>query len=157
SDAKPMSDNQESRVENRKLIVGLIGGIGSGKSQVAALFAERGARRITADELGHEALRQPDIRRRIIERWGSRVLDEQGSGSRKVLGGIVVADEKERRALEAMVFPFIELRLDEEVKAAQNDPRCPLIVVDAAIMLESGWSRMCDRIVFVDVPRELRL
>jgi dephospho-CoA kinase len=140
----------------RKLVVGLIGGIGSGKSRVAALLAEHGGRVISADAFGHEALRQPDIKVRVVERWGRQVLDERGEIDRKRLGGIVFASPQERRALETLVFPWIERRIGEEIEAAQADPMVRLIVLDAAIMLETGWNRVCDRLVFVDARAELR-
>ena len=68
-----------------KLVVGLIGGIGSGKSSVAAAFAKRGARVISGDGVGHEALRQPDIKKKIVEHWGSCVLDRDGEIDRQTL------------------------------------------------------------------------
>jgi dephospho-CoA kinase len=139
-----------------KLVVGLIGGIGSGKSRVASLLAEQGARVIAADAFGHEALRQPDIKRRAVERWGRELLDERGEIDRRRLGGIVFASPQQRRALETLVFPWIERRIAEEIEAAQRDPQVRLIVLDAAIMLETGWNRVCDRLVFVDAPAELR-
>jgi dephospho-CoA kinase len=140
----------------RKLVVGLIGGIGSGKSRAAGLLAEHGARVIAADAFGHEALRQPDIKERVVEHWSPDVLDERGEIDRRRLGGIVFASPQERRALESLVFPWIERRIGEEIEAAQRDPRVRLIVLDAAIMLETGWNRVCDRLVFVDAPLELR-
>src|SRR5258708_652860 len=85
-----------------KPIVGLVGGIGSGKTQVAAALARAGARVISADELAHEALRQPDVRERIISRWGPHLLDEHGEVQRRRLAAIVFADSTERRALEAL-------------------------------------------------------
>lgn len=140
-----------------KPVAGLIGGIGSGKSRVAAEFARHGGRIVSGDQAGHEALRQPDIRARVAERWGPQVLDEQGEVSRKRVGAIVFAHADERRTLEALVFPFIERRLREQVAAAVADPSVPLVVLDAAIMLEAGWSKLCDRLVYVHTPRDVRL
>jgi dephospho-CoA kinase len=131
--------------------------MGSGKSLVAELFARRGARVISGDQLGHEALRQPAIRDRVVERWGQGVLDEQGTIDRRRLGAIVFADPAERQALEAVVFPWIERRLREERAAAEADPSVSLIVLDAAIMLEAGWNKICDWLVYVHAPREVRL
>jgi dephospho-CoA kinase len=142
---------------SHKPVIGLIGGIGSGKSQVAAEFARHGAKIISGDRAGHDALRQPDIRDRVAQRWGRQVLDEQGEVQRPRLGAIVFADEAERRALEALVFPYIERRLREEVAAAQADPQVALVVLDAAIMLEAGWNRWCDKLVYVHAPRAVRL
>ena len=96
--------SQKSAICNlkSKIVVGLVGGIGSGKSSVAAAFAERGARVVSGDRAGHEALRQQEIRQRVVERFGPGVLD-------------------------------------------------------AAIMIEAGWNRICDKLIFVDAPRPLRL
>jgi dephospho-CoA kinase len=140
-----------------KLVLGLVGGIGSGKSRVAEEFARHGARIVAADAFGHEALRQPDILAQISQRWGPAVLDERGQVNRRAVAGIVFADPNERRTLEALVFPWIERRIDEEIAAAQADPRVPLVVLDAAIMLETGWDQRCDRLVYVHAPRAERL
>jgi dephospho-CoA kinase len=140
-----------------KPVIGLIGGMGSGKSMVATLFAARGAKVISGDQLGHEALAQPDIRKKVIERWGPHLLDEKGEVDRRRLGAIVFADPRERAALEVLVFPWIERRFREEIAATESDPDIALVVLDAAIMLEAGWNRVCDRLVYVDAPREVRL
>lgn len=139
-----------------KPVIGLIGGIGSGKSLVAAEFARRGGKVIAGDQFGHDALRQPDIRAQVAERW-PQVLGPDGAVDRKKLGAIVFADPAERRALEALTHPYIGRRIAEEVAVAQTDPAYLLIVVDAAILLEAGWDRPCDRIVFVNTPRDVRL
>jgi dephospho-CoA kinase len=139
-----------------KIVVGLIGGMGSGKSLVAAAFARHGARVISGDQLGHEALRRPEIRTRVLERW-PQVRGDGGEIDRRKLGAVVFAEAAERKALEALVFPWIERRLAEQVAAARADPGVALVVVDAAIMLEAGWSRHCNRLVYVHAPRALRL
>jgi dephospho-CoA kinase len=138
-------------------VVGILGGIGSGKSQVSRLLQENGAVVLSGDALGHEALREPELKARIVERWGEELLDEQGEIERTKLGGIVFADEKERRALETIVHPWIKERLRQEVFLTRDLPGVKLIVVDAAIMLEAGWDDVCDELIFVDVPRPLRL
>jgi dephospho-CoA kinase len=138
-------------------VLGLIGGIGSGKSWVAEQLARRGARVISGDEAGHEALRQPAIRERIARRWGSQVLDERGEVDRRKLGAVVFADPGHRQELEALVFPWIERRLSDRIAAASAEPGVLLIVLDAAVLLEAGWDRLCDAIVYVHAPRPVRL
>jgi len=145
------------KTKKRKAVIGLIGGMGSGKSLVAATLAERGARVISGDRLGHEALQQPEIRSQLSQRWRTEILDEKGNIDRRRIAAIVVADSEERRALEGLVHPWIERRLAEEVAAAEADPAVVLIVLDAAIMLEAGWNKLCDRLVYVDAPRDVRL
>jgi dephospho-CoA kinase len=138
-------------------VVGLIGGIGSGKSKVAAAFAARGARVIAGDDLAHEALRQADVKERIAERWGRGVFDERGEVVRGKLAAVVFADPAERLALEAIVHPWIRARIRHDVEEARRDPAVPVVVLDAAIMLETGWNEICDRLVFIDAPKEERL
>ena len=140
-----------------KPVIGLIGGIGSGKSQVAAAFARHGARIIAGDQLGQAALRDPAIRGRIVERWGKGVLAESGEVDRRAMAAIVFAQPEELRALEAITHPWIRQRIEQEIEEARRDPRVPLIVLDAAIMLEAGWNAVCDRLVYIEAPPELRL
>jgi dephospho-CoA kinase len=73
------------------------------------------------------------------------------------LAAIVFSREAERKALEALVFPWIERRLRLQIAQARADPAVPLVVLDAAIMLEAGWHDECDRLIYIDAPRELRL
>jgi dephospho-CoA kinase len=150
-------DGETRPVRGPKCVVGLVGGMGSGKSAVAAEFARRGARVVSGDTLGHEALRQPGIRDLVARSWGPDVLDEGGEINRRKLGAIVFRDPPQRQALEALVFPWIERGLHAAVAAAQADPQVPLVLVDAAIMLEAGWDQECDRIVYVHAPRDARL
>src|SRR4051812_44155490 len=140
-----------------KPVIGLIGGIGSGKSRVAVAFVERGARVVSGDEAGHEALRQPGIRKAGGRRWGPGLLDERGENGRSRLGAIVFADPAERQALEALVFPWLQRRLREQIAEAAADPGVKLIVLDAAVLLEAGWNSLCDGIVYVHAPRDVRL
>jgi dephospho-CoA kinase len=140
-----------------KHVIGLLGGIGRGKSGVAEAFARRGAHVIDADKIGHAALRDPDVRRQVVERWGPGVLDESGEIVRRRVGKIVFAHDPERLALEKIVHPWIGHRIREEIAAAQMDDASRLILLDAAIMLEAGWNGACDKLVFVDVPRPTRL
>lgn len=144
-------------LKGNKLVVGLLGGIGSGKSQVAAAFARYGARIIAGDQLGQAALRDPDIRARIVSRWDQGILDRHGEIDRRRLAAIVFADPAERKALEAITHPWIRQRIRAEVEEGCNDPRVPLIVLDAAVMLEAGWNEVCDRLIFIEAPRAARL
>ena len=139
------------------LVVGLVGGIGAGKSQVAEAFARRGARVVSGDALAHAALRQSAIKEQVVRRWGERMLDDKGEVQRRLLASVVFAEAGERRALEAMVHPWIKERIRAEVDAARTDASVRLIVLDAAVMLEAGWHDVCDRLVYIDAPREVRL
>jgi dephospho-CoA kinase len=138
-------------------ILGIVGGIGSGKSLVAGELVKHGGYLIAGDALGHEALRQPDIKDQVVQRWGRQLLDEQGEIQRRRLARKVFADPKELRALEDLVFPWIGRRINEEIAKARRDPALRMIVLDAAVMMETGWDKCCDRVIFVDAPRDVRL
>jgi dephospho-CoA kinase len=140
-----------------KPVIGLVGGIGAGKSTAAQCFAIRCGYIINADALGHEALRQPDIIARIAERWGESVRKPDGSLDRRAIGRIVFANPSERSALESMVFPYIENRCQEEINRGMTDNTVKFVVLDAAVLFEAGWNTNVDRIVYLDAPREMRL
>jgi dephospho-CoA kinase len=141
----------------KKPIIGIVGGMGSGKSLVAKSFAKHGAAIVAGDPLGHEALERPEILKRIAGRWGERVLDKDGEVDRQKMAAVVFASPVERANLEHLVFPFIEKRLREELTKAKSDSAVPFIVLDAAVMLEAGWNNECDHIVYVHAPRAARL
>jgi dephospho-CoA kinase len=145
-------------------VVGLTGGIGSGKSEVTGMLARAGCRVIDADLLGHAVLEDPEVKSQLVDRFGSRILarDPMESGGpsridRSALAAIVFADPGARRDLEAIVHPLMRARFIESIgrEGALGDPR-PL-VLDAAILLEAGWEDLCDLVVFVDAPRAVRM
>ncbi len=141
----------------RKLLVGLVGGIGSGKSSVAAALRQHGGWIIDADQLGHQALLEPTIRAAIEQRWGRAVLDEAGAVDRRKLAALVFTHAEERKALETLVHPWIGQAIRAAAENALNDPACRFVVLDAAIMLEAGWSEVCDKLIYVQSPPEQRL
>jgi dephospho-CoA kinase len=139
-------------------ILGLLGGVASGKSLVAQQLADLGAVALDADRAGHEVLRMPQIEDAARGRWGDAVFGQDGHIDRSQLAKIVFAPPpegpKERRYLEELTHPEIE-RLLAAQAAKKTDS--PLAVLDAALILEAGWDKLCDYYAFVDVPRELRL
>ena len=100
--------------------IGIVGGIGSGKSAVADAMRSLGGHLISGDRLGHDALLQPDIKAKLRERWGDAILDEHGDIDRKKIAAIVFADANELKALEAQVFPYIEKRIIQEIALARS-------------------------------------
>jgi dephospho-CoA kinase len=141
----------------RKPVVGLVGGIGAGKSAAAAALARRGAAVIDADRVGHEVLARHEVAAEVARWWGPGVLRSDGSPDRRAVGAVVFADPAERRRLEGFVFPRIGRRVEELIAAADADPAVRFVALDAAVMLEAGWGHVCDRLVYVDAPREIRL
>ncbi len=147
-------------------VIGLTGGVASGKSSVATLFAEHGCAVIDADSVGHAVLELPAVKERLVGRFGPAVVVGHGpSGSaeprvdRKALAAIVFADPEARQALEAIVHPLMRARFLEEFEKELGPGRATgrPVVLDAAILREAGWDDLCDLVVFVDAPRAERL
>jgi dephospho-CoA kinase len=145
-------------------VLGLIGGIGGGKSSAARMLAERGAVVIDADAVGHELLEDPSIRARVVERFGAGVLEVPSSGaaewsriSRKALASIVFGDAEALRNLEAILHPAMRDHFRRTIDRLAREGGRPCIVLDAAVLLEAGWDDLCDWIAFVDAPRPERL
>jgi dephospho-CoA kinase len=140
-----------------KPILGIVGGIGSGKSHVAALFARHGAHVIDADQLGHQALMNPDIKKKIMANWGESVFNPEGEVDRKKLAAIVFSRPTEKARLEAIVFPFIGEGIVHAIKRHQADPTVKLFILDAAILLETGWKEHCTAVIFIEASEATRL
>jgi dephospho-CoA kinase len=141
-----------------KPVVGLVGGIGAGKSTVAAALARHGGKVVAGDPLGHEALEAPEIKPRILDVGGGReITTPDGKIDRKRLGRIVFPSPVERSRLEHLVHPYIERRIREEIAKLEADPAVKFVILDAAVMLEAGWDGACDKLLFVAAPREVRL
>src|SRR5205085_3723804 len=100
-------DDEVARAMHSKPIIGIIGSIGAGKSVATAELAKCGGYLINADALGHEGLRQPAIKKKLLARWGDKIFKADGEVDRRVLGGIVFADAAELRALEGLQFTYI--------------------------------------------------
>ena len=142
-------------------ILGLLGGVASGKSLVARQLTELGAVVLDADRAGHEALRLPSVEAAARQRWGDAIFGLDGHVNRARLAKIVFAPPpeglRERKYLESLTHPEIGRRLAAEAEAEAKKTDCPLIVLDAALILEAGWYKLCDCFAFVEVPREIRL
>jgi dephospho-CoA kinase len=135
-------------------VIGLTGGIGSGKSTVAAILRELGAHVIDADKVGHDVyLPGTEGFRRVVDAFGPGIVAADGTIDRVRLGARVFADAAELARLNGLVHPLIgeEIRRRMTAVLAQADGRP--IVVEAAIMLEAGW-RFFDQIWVVVVARE---
>jgi dephospho-CoA kinase len=136
-------------------IIGLAGGIGSGKSTVARLLGELGCIVCESDALARQALRDPQIKSTIVQWWGSKVLDGEGEVDRAAVAHIVFADADERRRLEQLTHPWIEAKRKAMFEHAP--PGTPALVIDAPLLFEAGLDAICDEVVFVDTPLDDRL
>ena len=118
---------------------GLTGGVASGKSTVAAMFTELGAKVIDADRLGHELIRSPlPAYHEIVRHFGFEILDPQGEIDRKRLGAIVFSDPQELRYLNSIVHPRVIERVEQLVTAYHLQDSRAVVLVEAALHYEAG-------------------
>jgi dephospho-CoA kinase len=135
--------------------VGLTGGVGSGKSTVARLLAERGAVVIDADALAREVVEPgtPGFAA-VVDHFGQGVVGDDGSLDRATLAAIVFNDEPQRQALNAIVHPLVGQRSAELMQAAPADA---VVVYDVPLLVESDLAAGFDMVVVVEAPTALRL
>src|SRR5688572_10924643 len=141
----------------RSLVLGVLGGISSGKSTAARLLAGPEGVVISADELAREALDSPAVLARVRERFGAEVVGPDGRADRAALARLVFDGERceeLRRELESWTHPLVRARIEERLSAARA-AGVPRIVLDVPLLLENdaqhGLGRLCDVLVFVDV------
>lgn len=139
------------------LRIGLTGGIGSGKSTVAARLAELGAVVIDSDLLAREvvAVGSPGLAR-VVERFGPRILAADGSLDRPGLGKLVFGDPAALADLNAIVHPLVRDR-SEALTAAAAGRGVAALVQDVPLLVETGLAGSYDAVIVVEAPLELRL
>ncbi|MDY6913670.1 MAG: dephospho-CoA kinase [Planctomycetota bacterium] len=140
-----------------KPVIGIVGGIGAGKSLAAAEFARLGCALLDADAIGHELLADESVRNEIRARWGGAVFTDDGAVSRDKLGRIVFADADQLAVLSRILHPRIRAKLVEGIAAAQRDPTAAAVLLDAAVLFEAGWDKLCTHRIFVEAPEQMRV
>ncbi len=138
------------------VIIGLAGGIGSGKSTVARVFESLGCMVIDSDKLSKEAMAREDVRETLRQWWGDEVLGADGQVDRRAVAKIVFSDPKERERLEGLIHPLIAQARAKKIEDARN-AGVDAVVVDAPLLFEAGLDKQVDAVVFVDCPFETRL
>lgn len=142
-------------------VIGLIGGIGSGKSSVArTLAARRNVAVVDVDAIGHRALEIEAVKSALRSRFGEQIFDESGSIIRSQLATLVFGSDAASRAarhdLEQIVHPVIAQEISKTVNRWQQSGNAEAVFLDAAVLLEAGWRNVCDAVVFIDSPLKQR-
>jgi len=139
------------------MLVGITGGIGAGKSMLAEMLAERGARRVDADKIAREVAEIPGVIKQLQEVFGADILDTKGNLDRRELGRRALKSTQESQRLEQIMRPplsaAIGRRLEQEVATAGNG----IVIFDAPLIYEWEIEEYFDRIVVVDAEEERRL
>lgn len=145
----------------KPLVVGIVGGVASGKSEVTRHLQHLGAQVIHADTIGHEVLREAEVIEILRKQFGDQILNtDTGQIERSKVAGIVFGDEptaiSNRRFLESVTHLRIRERIRESLNAALANPDLKVVVLDVPLLIESGWIDSCDRVLFVDSPLDMR-
>lgn len=147
----------ETYFSRRMLVIGIVGGVASGKSLAAEIFQQLGCERIDADSIGHEVLAKPEVIEVLKNRWPS-LISSDGQIVRPLLADHVFRANDSRKNLEfleSLVHPIIEAEVDQKIRNFKKSG-IMAVVLDAPLLLEKGWQKKCNKIVFVDSPSELR-
>ena len=159
SSIPPLSSESTTRSSLARIpLVGIVGGVGAGKSSVVRNVKSLRLHFIDADRIGHEQLAVAEIKEQIVKVFGTQVLDSSGSIIRPNLAAKVFGDSPEnqqrRQQLNSIVHPAIRSEIRRQINAAPQD--VDAIILDAALLLEAGWADECDAVIFIDTSLEQR-
>jgi dephospho-CoA kinase len=153
-----------SRV-SKKLVIGILGGMCSGKSTVAKEFGKLGCAVIDADKIAHNLLDDKTIRTKIVHLFGKEILDSEGKITRAELANTVFSDKgkpAKRKAgklssLTDVLHPRVLAQVEQLITRFNKQPEVRAIVLDMPLLMEVGWEKRCDHIIFVDCKPPIRL
>jgi dephospho-CoA kinase len=156
-----MLKDRSRRRRTETPIIGLIGGIASGKSYVAKALEDLGCVCIHADQVGHELLGNPMIQIQLRQAFGHDIFSTDGSVDRPKLGAMVFGDQaahhQRLEQLNQIMHPAIRSAIIRQIGSlVHQEPVPKAVILDAALLLEAGWDRSCDWIIFVDTPDSVR-
>jgi dephospho-CoA kinase len=133
-------------------VIGLAGGIGTGKSEVSRILGEMGAEVLNADRYGHEVyLPGTDGHREVVEAFGEDVLQPNGEVDRRALGGKVFGNPEAMAQLNAIAWPRIRQKIEDGIEE-QRQLGTGVVVLDAAVLIEAGWTDAADEVWVVTAP-----
>jgi dephospho-CoA kinase len=141
----------------KKPIIGILGGVASGKSTVAAEFAKLGCAVIDADKIAHEMLDKKTVQDKITTLFEKNILDSSGKIDRKKLADIVFTKAEKISLLNNIVHPLVLARIEQLIEQYNRQTQVKAIVLDMPLLLEVGWDKKCDKLIFVDCGQQLRV
>ena len=137
------------------IVIGLTGGIGSGKSEVSRMLKDLGTEIIDADRVGHEAyLPNTETYDKLVAEFGDDILRTDGAIDRKKLGARIFAEPEARERLNAIVHPRMYTMIDERIQRLREQG-ATAVVLDAAILIEAGWQSLVDEVWVVAASEEM--
>jgi dephospho-CoA kinase len=146
-----------TKTKGKKPIVGILGGICSGKSTVAAQLGRLGCAVIDADKIAKELLDEPTIQPEIVKLFGNAILNSENKVDRRKLANIVFSDPAQLSALTSIIHPPVLEKTNTLIEAYMGDDAVEVIVLDVPLLAEVGWEKECDKLIFVDCDLQIRL
>jgi len=143
--------------QDTKPVIGIIGGMCAGKTTVAGQFAKLGCAVIDADEIVHQLLEEKNIRAKVVRLFGKDVIDEKGRINRPDIANRVFGDANKLKALTGILYPPVLARVEELITRLQGQPKVKAIILDMPLLLEIGWEKRCDYVIFIDCKPLIRL
>lgn len=139
-------------------IIGITGGVGTGKSTVVTLAEDRDyVKAIKADEVGHLAMEPGQTAyNHIITLFGTEILNDDQTINRKKVAEIVFADGSKLEELNGIIHPFVRNYIENVIQKERQSGQCRYFIIEAAILLETGYQEICDEIWVVTTKEELR-
>ena len=138
-------------------ILGLTGGIASGKSTVSAYLAQNGALIIDADLIARQVVaKKSSGLKQIVAKFGGEILTASGELDRKKLGKLVFSNKELLKALTDITGPLIRAEILREIEAAKK-AQVKLVVLDIPLLFETGYQTLCDKVMVVTIPSKLQL
>lgn len=141
----------------KKPIIGILGGIGAGKSTVANEFGKIGCAVINADKIAHGMLDEQNIKNKIVETFGDSILNSKGCIDRGRLAEIVFDDTDKLEKLNDIVHRPTMQQVERLIEQYQQSPAVKAVVLDIPLLVEVGWADRCDKLVFVEADQQIRL
>ncbi len=140
------------------LVIGLTGGIGSGKTTVAQLFSELDVEIIDTDEIAHDivAKDQPALQL-LVDEFGQEILQDDGMLNRRLLRDIIFQDDKKRETVEHILHPLIRTQLMDNIKTARQAQKAPYAMLVIPLLVDNSEWMMIDRILVVDCEDEVQI
>lgn len=139
-------------------IIGITGGVGAGKSRILAFLRETwGARVFQADEAGHRVMEPgTKVYRQIVEYFGNDILAGDGSIDRQALGAQVFSDKTKRNYLNGLIHPAVKALAVEEIAQVRREGNVRFFVIEAALLIEDHYEKICDELWYVYADEEVR-
>jgi len=137
------------------LLIGVTGGIACGKTEVCKVFQKKGATVLSGDQIGKEVVeKNKKVLKELVQTFGGNILKQDGTLNRRKLGKIAFATKKSRDKLNRIIHPYLLRGLRKRIESLRKKDKEAVVVIDAALIVEWGWEKELDWLIFVESKRK---